>query len=229
MLRHPRIWMNRQLARPIIWPLFGFVVSCALSYIPPAARAQQIDPGTLAAHDLHQGLLVAVDAYTSAARYKDKFGKRTPYDSGLLALDVFFRNDGNSPIRVNLGTIRLLIGKPGGTRQKLEPLSSEDVADLVLLKPAKDPATARRFPLPGTGVKPNRDKNWEAFASLVRSAAMTSEIVAPHGTTHGLFYFDVNHHYDWLSNARLDVPDLSFMLDNKALFFFEVDLAPTAP
>jgi hypothetical protein len=229
MLRHPRIWMNRQLARPIIWPLVGFVLSWALSCTPTIARAQQIDPATLAAHDLHQGLLVAVDAYTSAARYRDKFGKRTPYDSGVLALDVFFRNDGNSPIRVNLGTIRLLIGEPGGTRQKLEPLSSEDVADLVLLKPAKDPATQRRFPLPGTGVKPNRDKNWEAFASIVRSAAMTSEIVAPHGTTHGLFYFDVNHHYDWLSNARLDVPDLSFMLDNKALFFFEVDLAPAAP
>jgi hypothetical protein len=229
MLHLPRIVMDRRHTQPVFWPVFAFVLSCALSCASTIARAQQVDPGTLAAHDLHQGLLVAVDAYTSAARYKDKFGKRTPYDSGVLALDVFFRNDGNSPIRVNLGTIRLLIGEPGGTRQKLEPLSSEDVADLVLLKPSKDPATARRFPLPGTGVKPSRDKNWEAFASVVRSAAMTSEIVAPHGTTHGLFYFDVNHHYDWLSNARLDVPDLSFMLDNKALFFFEVDLAPAAP
>ena len=46
---------------------------------------------------------------------------------------------------------------------------------------------------------------------------------------HGFFYFDVNHHYDWLSNARFYVPDLSFMLDNKALFFFEIDLAAAAP
>jgi hypothetical protein len=229
MLQPSRILLNRRLTRPILWPAFGFAFSCALSFVPAMARAQQIDPGTLAAHDLHQGLLVAVDPYISAVRYKDKFGKRTPYDSGVLALDVFFRNDGNSPIRVNLGTIRLLIGEPGGARQKLEPLSPDDVADLVLLKPSKDPATARRFPIPGTGVKPSRDKNWEAFASVVRSAAMTSEIVAPHGTSHGLFYFDVNHHYDWLSNARLDVPDLSFMLDNKALFFFEIDLAPAAP
>src|SRR5665213_843421 len=200
----------------------------ALWCAPAIGHAQQLDPGALSAHDSHQGLLVAVDAYTSAVRYKDKFGKHTPYDSGILALDVYFRNDGNSPIRVNLGTVRLLIGEPGGARQSLEPLSPEDVADLVLLKPAKEPSSRRPFPLPGSGVKSARDKNWQAFASVLRSAAMSSEVIAPHGLSHGLFYFDVDRHYDWLSNARFEVPDLSFMLDNKALFFFDVDLAPAA-
>ncbi len=195
----------------------------------PVALHAQVDPNSLPAHDVHQGLLIAVDPYISATRYKDKFGKHTPYDSGILALDVYFRNDGSAPIRVNLSTIRLLMGEPGGERQKLEPLSAEDVADLVLLKPPKEP-TARRMPLPLPGGAPKsaRDKNWQAFASVLRASAMSSEIIAPHGTAHGLFYFDVNHRYDWLSNAQLEVPDLSFMLDNKPFFFFEIDLAPAA-
>ena len=211
-----------RISRWAIAPLLLGLLFAAQSVSP--ASAQQLDPASLPAHDSHQGLLVAVDPFTSAARYKDKFGKRTPYDAGILALDVYFRNDGGVPVRVNLATIRLLMGEPGGSRQHLEPLSSNEVADAVLLKPAKEPS-ARRFPVPGSGVKPPRDKNWEAFASVVRSSALSTEVIAPHSTAHGLFYFDVNHHYDWLSNARFEVPDLSFMLDNKALFFFEIDLA----
>ena len=212
-----RTW-RRAIAPPGLALLFA-------AQIAAPASAQQLDPASLPAHDSHQNLLVAVDPFTSAARYKDKFGKRTPYDAGILALDVYFRNDGAAPIRVNLSTIRLRMGEPGGSRQRLEPLSSEEVADAVLLKPGKEPS-ARRFPIPGSGVKPARDKNWEALASVVRSSALSTEVIAPHSTAHGLFYFDVNHHYDWLSNARLEVPDLSFMLDNKPLFFFEIDLTP---
>jgi hypothetical protein len=218
------------MARRILGLTFAF--SCTFLFTllakPPNARAQ-VDPHSLPAHDLHQGLLVAADPYTSSTRYKDKFGKRTPYDAGVLSLDVYFRNDGDGPIRVNLSTVRLLMGEPGGQRQKLEPLSPEDVADVVLLKPGKEPSARRLpLPLPGGGARPPRDKNWQALASVLRASAMTSEIVAPHSTSHGLFYFDVNHQFDWLSNARLEVPDLSFMFDNKALFFFEIDLAPAA-
>lgn len=187
---------------------FSFTLLFALLFtsFPGSSNAHaQVDPNSLAAHDLHQGLLVAADPYTSSTRYKDKFGKRTPYDAGVLSLDVYFRNDGDSPIRVNLSTVRLLMGEPGGQRQKLEPLSPEDVADVVLLKPGKEPSARRLpLPLPGGMPRPPRDKNWQALASVLRASAMTSEIIAPHGTSHGLFYFDVNHQFDWLSNARLE-------------------------
>jgi hypothetical protein len=169
---------------------------------------------------------VAVNPYTTAEQNKAKFGKRTPYEAGVLALEVYFRNDTDGPIRLNIDTIRLLMGAPGDSRQKLESLTPNDVADLVLLKPVKDPSTARRFPIPGVGVKTGKDKNWEEFASILRSAAISSDLIAPHATLHGFLYFDISRHYDWLSNARLYIPDLTFMLDNKALFFFEVDLAP---
>lgn len=195
-----------------------------------ALRAQMpADIASLRAHDAHQGLLLAVNPYTAAEPYKTKFGKHTPYEAGILALDAYFRNDTDGPIRLNLGSIRLLMGAPGDSRQRLEPLTADEVTDRILLKPVKDPSQ-RRFPVPSIGsTKSGHDKNWEETAAIMRSAAMTSDLVAPHSTLHGFFYFDVNHHYDWLSNARFYVPDLTFMLDNKALFFFEVDLAAAAP
>jgi hypothetical protein len=107
-------------------------------------------------------------------------------------------------------------------------MSPDEVADRVLLKGPKDP-TQRRFPtIPGVGVKTGKGKDWDEFAGVLRSSAITSDVIAPRATLHGFFYFDIDRHYDWLSNARFYVPDLTFMLTNKALFFFEVDLAPAA-
>jgi hypothetical protein len=191
-----------------------------------AAGRPQTNPASLPAHDSHQALLVAADPYVSAARYKDKFGKHSPYDAGILALEVYVRNDNDKPIRVNLNTISLLIAEPGQSRQKLAAISPEEVANRVLLKP-KDPK-AQRLPLPLPGRLPNtgRGKDWEEFDTLLRSVAMSSDVLPPNATVHGFFYFDIDSHYDWLSHAQFELPDLAFMLDNKALFFFEVDLAP---
>jgi hypothetical protein len=198
----------------------------ALGFVTAGAMAQT-DPASLPAHDSHQGLLIAANPYISANRYKEKFGKHTPYDGGILAIELFFRNDNDSPIRVNLKTMQLLVSAPGGSRQRLDPLSPEEVADLVLAKP-KDPSP--RIPIPRVGApRKSHDKDWEGFAGTLRSAALATDLLPPHATTHGFVYFDVDHHYDWLSTSRFDVPDLTFMTGNKALFFFQIDLAPAIP
>lgn len=206
----------------------GLLLSFGLCIVAGITAWAQTDPASLPAHDAHQGLLVALNPYLSAERYKEKFGKRTPYEAGIVALEVFFRNDNDMPLRLDLKTVRLLIGAPGESRQRLDPLSPEDVADRVLLKPSKDPSQQRpRIPLPGSvGRGSRRDKNWEELAATVRSAAMSTDVLPPHGTTHGFFYFDISGRFDWLSNARFDVPDVVFMLDKKPLFFFQIDLAP---
>lgn len=199
---------------------------CALGFVTAGAMAQT-DPASLPARDSHQGLLIAANPYISANRYKEKFGKHTPYDGGILAIELFFRNDNDSPIRVNLKTMQLLVSAPGGSRQRLDPLSPEEVADLVLAKP-KDPSP--RIPIPRVGApRKSHDKDWDEFAGTLRSAALATDLLPPHATTHGFVYFDVDHHYDWLSTSRFDVPDLTFMTGNKALFFFQIDLAPAIP
>ena len=191
----------------------------------PAGRGSA-DPANLPARDSHQGLLIAADPYTSADRYKERFGKHTPYEGGIMAIELFFRNDNDSPIRLNLKTMQLLMSAPGESRQRLEPLSAEEVADRVLAKPAKDPTP--RFPVPRLGPPPSkRDRNWEEFAGTMRSAALSTDLLPPHATTRGFVYFDIDRHYEWISNARLEIPDLAFMNEAKPLFFFEIDLAPS--
>jgi hypothetical protein len=226
----------RRISRSLPMPARIYLLVFALWLGAPAvadgqtstpARAASVDPASLPARDTHQGLLVAADPYTSADRYKEKFGKHTPYEGGLVAIDLFFRNDNDLPIRINLKTMQLLLSVAGYSRQRLEPLSPEEVADRVLAKPAKDPTP--RFPVPRVGPPPSKhDKNWEEFAAVVRSAALGTDLLPPHATTHGFVYFDIDRHYDWIPNARMEIPDLAFMNDPKPLFFFEIDLAPSA-
>jgi hypothetical protein len=186
----------------------------------------QTDPASLPARDAHQGLLVTVDPYVSADRYKDKFGKHTPYEAGVAALEVYFRNDTAAPLKIDLDTIRLLIAAPGETKQKIEPLTPDYVADLVLLKDKANPRQRRLpLPLPGGAPKSGKGKEWDAFAGELRSMALSSDVLAPNGMSHGFVYFDVDRQYAWLAGARLQIPDVSSMLDHKALFFFEIDLS----
>jgi hypothetical protein len=190
------------------------------------ARSTSADPASLPARDSHQGLLIAADPYTSADRYKEKFAKHSPFEGGIIAIELFLRNDNDSPVRINLKTMQLLVGAPGEARQRLDPLSPEEVADRVLAKP-KDPTP--RLPVPRIGApRSKHDKNWEEFADAVRSAALATDLLPPHATTRGLVYFDIDRHYGWISNARFEIPDLAFMGDTKPLFFFEIDLAPSA-
>ena len=187
----------------------------------------QVDPASLPAHESHQGVTVAVKPLMSEAGYKAQFGGRTPFEAGIVALEVFFRNDNDKPIRVNLGNMRLLVSRPGESLQRIEPLSAEEVANRVLLNAPSDPRRPRLpNPLGNRGGNSARDKNWQELAGRLRAAGVKSDLLGPKSTVSGFLFFDVNHHYDWLSSARLDVPDLAFMLDNQALFFFQVDLAP---
>jgi hypothetical protein len=200
--------------------------AAAQSQASTPARTVAPDPASLPAHDSHQGLLIAADPYISAERYKDKFGKHSPYDGGIIAIDLLFRNDNDLPIRLNLKNIELLVSVPGQSRQRLNPLSPEEVADRVLSKP-KDPTP--RFPVPRIGApRKSHNKEWEEFAANVGQAGLNSDLLPPHATTHGFVYFDVDRHYDWIQDARVEVPDLSFMNDAKPLFFFEIDLAASA-
>jgi hypothetical protein len=186
----------------------------------------QTDLASLPAHDTHQGVTVAAKPLVTEAAYKAQFTGKTPYESGILALEVFFRNDNDKPIRLKLATMRLLLDRSGQPLQRIEPLTAEEVADRVLLKTPTD-LRAPRLPLPGTRrPSSDRDKNWQEFAARTKAAGIPSDIVGPKSTVRGFLFFDVNNHYDWLSDARLDVPDITFMPDDEALFFFQVDLAP---
>jgi len=208
------------------WPVIVAVLATVAFAACAPARAQT-DPASLPAHDSHQKLLVAVRPWLDPAQYKDRFGKKNPYDAGVVALDVYFRNDNDSPIKLDLSTVRLVVGQGDDDHQRIEALTPEDVADRVLLTGTDNPSPGRPR-LPISNPKGDHDKQWTALADSVRAASLSSDLIPPHGTVHGCLYFDLSHHFALLNDSQLYIPDLTFLVDNQVLLFFEVDLAPAS-
>jgi|HubBroStandDraft_2_1064218.scaffolds.fasta_scaffold199239_2 hypothetical protein len=195
----------------------------------PRQNAPAADnPLSLPARDAHQNLTVAADPYLSATRYKKEvFGKKSPYDAGIVAIDVYLKNDNDLPIRVNPETVELIISQPGQDRQRLGALSPEDVADRALLTGNSNVKAPRRLPIPipipSSGSR--HTKEWTEMTTALRAVALGTDLLGPHSTTHGFLFFDLDHDFGAIHNSRLYIPDLTFMTTHQALFFFEIDLA----
>ena len=202
--------------------ILGIAILFPLSALGQSAPP---DPMSLRTRDAHQDLTIVADPYVRAARYsKEVFGKDSFYAAGIIAIDVYFRNDNDVPIRLTPGTIQLVISQPDRERQRLGPLSPEDVADRTLLTATSNIRPHRQFPFPGPPTSTGHSKDWAEMTTTLRSVALGTDVLPPHATTHGFLFFDLNHDFDAIHNAHLYIPDLSFMTDNKALFFFEIDL-----
>jgi hypothetical protein len=196
--------------------------------LPSGAWGQSAspDPMSLRTRDAHQNLTIVADPYLRAERYKrEVFGKESPYAAGIVAIDVYFKNDNDLPVRINPETIQLVISQPDQDRQRLGALSPEEVADRALLTGDANVRAPRRFPLPGSSSGSKRGKDWTEMSTALRSVALGTDVLAPHSTTHGFLFFDMNHDPDAIRYSHLYIPDLAFMTDHKALFFFEIDLA----
>jgi hypothetical protein len=210
---------------PLLLAGLVFSGSRDLALQNPAPATAKKDISTLRAHDLHQGMLVAADPWVKPEEYKARFGKKNPYDAGIIAIDVYFRNDGAQPIRLNLETIRLTISMPNQTDQELSPARPEAVAALVYDSKIKQPgATQRRLPIP-TGSR-NKSKEEQELAVALRGVMLSTDLIPPKTVVNGLLYFDLNSHFNYIAFARLYIPDLAEMGTNKPLLFFDVSLGP---
>jgi hypothetical protein len=190
------------------------------------AAAQQ--PASLRAASLesHEGMTVSAQPWTEPSLYKEKFPKKSPFASGILAVQVEFRNDSDESVKVDLERIRLTVRLDEENRQQLEPMTAEQVANVTLLLNRKDPtATRKPFPFPSGAPKTGRDKKWTELQKNAENAAVPSSVVAPHSTVHGLLYFDLQGQFDLLSTAHLYVPNLIVLEKNRSLLYFDVDLS----
>lgn len=204
------------------------VVLAVLLLAPVSAFGQSAttDPMALRTRDAHQELTIVADPYLSADRYKkETFGKNSFFAAGIIAIDVYFRNDNDAPIRLNPNTIELVVSEPNQDRQRLGILSPEDVADRTLLTANSNVHVRRPFPFPNPTSGPGHNKEWVEMTGALRSVALGTDILPPHATTHGFLFFDLNHDFGAIHYSHLYIPDLAFMTDHKALFFFEIDLA----
>ena len=210
-------------ARKLTFFLLLFV---ALLSAAGKANAQQTAPLKTSALESHEGMTISAQPWTNPALYKDKFHKKSPYAAGIVALQVMFRNDSDDSLKVNLERIRLNLTFSEEDHQALNPLTSDQAAD-VILKPGAKNVARSRFPIPIGGPKVGHDKKWVEVEQELREAGVRASVVAPHSSVQGLLYFDLQNQFDLLNNARLYVPDVVALEKNHGLLYFEIDLSQT--
>lgn len=179
-----------------------------------------------AALESHDGVTISAQPWTDAANYKAKFPKKSPFASGIVAIDTVIRNDSEDSMKVDLEQIRLNVTVSEDNRQALRSLTPDDVADVVTDTKKKDPTATHRSPIPiPTGPKVGRDKHWTEIQKAATDAAVSGSVVAPHHSVQGLLYFDLQGQLDLLSTAHLYVPDVRSLEKNHPLVYFEIDLS----
>jgi hypothetical protein len=176
----------------------------------------------------HEGLSISALPWTDAAKYKEKFPKKSPYSAGILAIQVAFRNDSDDSMKVSLERIRLTLHIDSDNVQELQSLTPEELAEAVLKPATKDPTASRRkIPLPVPVPSSGKDKGSE-LQKQAQSAAVPTSVIAPHSTVQGLLYFDLQKQFDLLETAHLYVPDVVLMRSNRTLTYFDIDLSRQA-
>jgi hypothetical protein len=204
-------------------PLAAFslsVLACAYA-LPQAPPAAMKDIASISARDSHEGLLIAAEPLLGAEEYKTRFGKKNPYESGIVAIDVYFRNDEDVPVQLELSEIRLTVRLPGQALQDIPALDAKTVASEVYAEKPKDPTKRARFPIPGVGnSKPGKD--FFELENKLQQGMLKSDMIPGRGTVHGLFYFDVDGNFAWIAMSKFYVPNLKRVPTGKPLLFFEV-------
>src|SRR3984893_215025 len=175
--------------------------------------------------ETHEGLTISAQPWTDAALYKEKFPKKSPFAAGIVAMQVVFRNDSNESMKVSLDRIRLSFQIDQDNRQELQALTPAQVADQVLKPGGKDPSKSRsKIPLAVSVPHSGNDKHWTELEQQAETASVPANVIAPHSTVQGLLYFDLQGQFDLLNGARLYVPDVLVMENNRSLTYFEIEL-----
>jgi hypothetical protein len=191
------------------------------------SMTQQSNTLRTSALESHEGMTITARPWTDPAPYKETFRKKSPFAAGIVAVQVVFRNDSDDSMKINLERIRLNIMISEEDHQALNPLSSQQAADVIMNPKTKD-LTRRRLPIPLGGPKAGRDKKWTEVDEELREASVHASVVAPHGTVQGLLYFDLQSQFDLLNTAHLYVPEIVAIEKNRGLLYFEIDLSRAA-
>lgn len=205
----------------------ALLLIASLTFLVIAApQASPPSPSSWPAKDAHQGFTVAADPYSDAARSKDKFAKVDPYKVGILAVDVFLKNDTADPVHVDLSTIRLDVDSPDGQHFHLPALTLAQTAKEIAHPKGAALPTPRRFPSIGA---PGEDSKARDVETKLEPFALQSDVVPPNGSTRGFVFFDVTGHFDMVSHASLYVPDVKSVTSDNAMIYFDVPLEPHNP
>jgi hypothetical protein len=223
-----KVYYTRMRKFTLTVPSLFVTLLTATLCIAQQQPSQQTVPLKTASLESHEGITISAEPWTDAALYKDKFGKKSPFAAGVLAVNVVFRNDSDQTVRVNLERIRLTFHLDEDNAQEVQPLTADQLADAVLKPGAKDPTKTRKklpFPVPTSGTKKSTDKNWIELQQEAQNAGVPSSVVAAHSSVKGLLYFDLQGQFDLLSSSHLYVPEITVMDKGRSLTYFDIDLS----
>jgi len=218
-LKMTKVYYNPMKKLTLILPL----LAASLIAARPGASQQAATLKTTALES-HEGMTITARPWTEPALYKEKFPKKSPYASGMIAIQVVFRNDSDDSMKINLERIRLNVTLSEEDHQALNPLTPEQGADVITRPGARD-VTARRSPIPLGSPKVGKDKKWTEVEQSLRDAGVHASIVAPHSSVQGLLYFDLRSQFELLNSAHLYVPEIVAIEKSRSLMYFEIDLS----
>ena len=203
------------------------VAAFALVVCPAALRAQVPSPSNELPKDTHQGFTISAAPYTDADRAKKEFGKADPYKAGILAVQVFFKNDLNAPVHVDLSTIRLDVKNPNGEHANIRALTVPQAAARIAHPKGLSSPKPRHFPVPLPGGNlPGKDGKAQDMEDKLTPFSLQSDVVPANGTLHGVIFFDVSGQFDMVSHSSLYVPDVKSVASQSSMIYFEVPLGP---
>ena len=206
-------------------PLLTVLALTACSAL--AIKAQVPSPSNELPKDTHQGFTVSADPYTDADRAKKEFGKADPYKAGILAVQVFFKNDLNAPVHVDLSTIRLDVKNPNGEHANIRALTAPQAAARIAHPKGISSPKPRHFPVPLPGGNlPGKDSKTQDMEDKLTPFSLQSDVVPPNGTLHGVIFFDISGQFDVVSHSSLYVPDVKSVASQSSMIYFEVPLGP---
>jgi hypothetical protein len=226
-----KVYYNSMWKLATLYWAVPFLAACLMATAYAGAQQTGAQRASLktASLETHEGLTISAQPWTDAALYKEKFPKKSPFAAGIVAMHVVFRNDSNESMKVSLDHIRLSFQVDEDNRQELQALTPAQVADQVFKPGGKDPSQSRpRIPLPVGVPHSGNDKHWTELEQQAENAGVPANVIAPHSTVQGLLYFDLQGQSDLLNGARLYVPDVLVMENNRSLTYFEIDLSKSA-
>jgi len=204
---------------PFIFKRLALLTSIAMVLAPDKALPDKKDeakftPGAAASYAAHQTsekVTIGVLPYFDDEDTRPVFGKRNPYNYGVLPVLVVIQND--SPKTVKVGSLQAVWTGPNGDKVEATPAK-----EVRYLNGAKRP-TALPGP-PGMPPKVIGHKNpldtWE-----IEGRAFAAQVLPPGQSASGFFYFQTG----FQRGASLYISGLREAESGRELLYFDIPVS----
>ena len=179
----------------------------------PAGKDEpKFTPGPAAGYPSHQTsekVTIGVAAYINDEENRPVFGKKNPYDYGVLPLLVVIQNDSGKTIRVE--PLQAVLVLPN--RDRIEAIPAKDVRYLT------GPRRPKVMVGPTGQAKIGKSKN-PLDAWTIEGRAFAAQVLPPGQSASGFFYFQTGYQ----RGASLYLSGLREAESGKELLYFEIPL-----